>query len=88
MVVSILQVMVKLAHQLADGTVDKSELYKCRREFCKDMELPTKASEVARSTPVAKTDDDEREIERPGKMIKRPDASPSSFAEARFCWFN
>ena len=52
----ILQVMVKLAHQIADGTVDKSELYKYRNEFCKDMGLPTKASEVARSTPVAKTE--------------------------------
>ena len=81
---SILQVMVKLAQQLADGTVDKSELYKYRNEFSKDMELPTKASEVARSAPVAKADD-ERDIERPRKMIKRPDASPTSFAEARFC---
>ena len=29
--------MVKLAQQLADGTVDKSELYKYRSEFCKAM---------------------------------------------------
>ena len=74
---------VKLAQQLADGTVDKSELYKYRNEFCKDVGLPTKASEVARSAPVEKADD-ERDSERPRKMIKRPDASPTSFAEARF----
>ena len=37
------QVLVKLAHQLADGTVDKSELEKYRNEFCKDMGLPTKS---------------------------------------------
>ena len=33
----IVQEVLKLARQLADGTVDKSELYKYRNEFCKDM---------------------------------------------------
>ena len=79
----ILQVMVKLAQQLADGTLDKSELYKYRNEFCRDMRLPTKAPEVAPSALVAKADD-ERDIEPPPRMIKRPNASPTSFAEARF----
>ena len=77
----------KLAQQFADGIADKSGLYKYRNEFCTDMWLPTKASEVARSALVAKADD-ERDLERPRKMIKRPDASPTSFAEARFCWVN
>ena len=66
---------MKLAQQLADRTLDKSELYKYRNEFCNNMELPTKASQVARSALVAKADD-ERDIEPPRKMIKRPDASP------------
>jgi len=43
--------------------------------------VPTKASEVARSALVAKTDD-ERETERPRKMIKQPDASPTFLSGA------
>ena len=43
---------VKLKHQLADGTVDESEVDKYRNEFCEDM---TKPSEVARRAPAAKT---------------------------------
>ena len=46
--------------------MDKSGLYKYRNEFSKDMELPTKASEVARSAPVVKADD-ERDIEAAAK---------------------
>ena len=45
------QVTVKLKHQLADGTVDESEIDKYRKEFCEDM---TKPSEVARPAPAAK----------------------------------
>ena len=55
---------VKLKHQLADGTVDESEVDKYRKEFCEDV---TKPSEVARPAPASNTGD-EYKVEHPKKV--------------------
>ena len=70
---------MKLAHQLADETVDRSEVDKYHNEFCKDM---TKPFEIARPAPAAKTGDD-CEVKMPQKMIKPPDASQTYLVEPR-----
>ena len=70
---------MKLAHQLADETVDRSEVDKYRDQVCKDM---TKPSEIARPAPAAKTGDD-CEVKMPQKVIKPPDTSQTYLVELR-----